>query len=111
MAPKRPKALKWIGDNLPDGRPVAFIQTVEPKDYSEEEVAFLSNDQLTAARHSGLYKEIHEKEPKATKAKAKVLVSHHGKPSPEIEQVDTPIGIDDLEPIDNAGEPATEGEG
>jgi hypothetical protein len=98
MAPKRPKALKWIGDNLPDGRPVAFIQTVEPKDYSEDEVAFLSNDQLTAARHSGLYKEIHEKEPKATKAKAATS-------EPE------PVSDSPGDAPDDAGEPATEGEG
>ena len=100
MAPKRPKALKWIGDNLPDGRPVAFIQTVEPKDYSEDEVVFLSNDQLTAARHSGLYKEIHEKEPKQTKAAPK-----DDAPEPE------PVSDSPGDAPDDAGEPATEGEG
>lgn len=58
MTPKRPKALKWIGDMYGDGRPVQFINDVEPRDYNEEETAQLSQEQLASARHSGLYREV-----------------------------------------------------
>lgn len=67
MTPKRPKELKWIGAGYPDGRPVEFIQIVEPKDHNEEETDALSNEQLAAARHSGLYEEIHDKAGKTAK--------------------------------------------
>jgi hypothetical protein len=96
MTPRRPKALKWIGDNLPDGRPVEFIQTVEPRDHDEDETAALTQEQLSAVRHSGLYREVAFPAAKDTKAKAKQ--------EPEAEPVAEP------EP-DNAGEPAQESEG
>lgn len=69
MTAKRPKELKWIGKNYGDGRPVEFIQTVEPKDHNAEETDALSDDQLAAARHSGLYEEVHDKAGKPAEGK------------------------------------------
>lgn len=80
MPPKRPKALKWTGKHLPDGRPEMFINTVEPRDYDEDETALLNNDQLTDARHSGLYREVHAPEPKRKSVVAKNATTE---PEPE----------------------------
>lgn len=55
MTAKRPKELKWIGKDLPDGRPIYFINDVEPRDYSEEETATLTDEQIAHALSSGLY--------------------------------------------------------
>ena len=59
MTPKRPKELKWIGKELPDGRPIYFVHDVEPRDYTESETAELTQEQLQSARSSGLYREVH----------------------------------------------------
>jgi len=59
MTPKRPKELKWIGKMLPDGRPMYFVNDVEPRDYTEQETDELTQDQLQSARSSGLYREVH----------------------------------------------------
>ena len=66
MTPKRPKELKWIGKELPDGRPVYFVNDLEPRDYTESETNELTQDQLQSARSSGLYREVHGAD-KATK--------------------------------------------
>lgn len=67
MSTKRPKALRWIGDMLPDGRPVAFIQIVEPRDHDEAETAALSDEQIALALHSGLYEAVDGKAAKTAK--------------------------------------------
>lgn len=58
MTVKRPKALKWIGQNYGDGRPVEFINDVEPRDHSPEETDALSIDQISNALKSGLYEPV-----------------------------------------------------
>ncbi len=55
MTTKRPKELKWVGENYGDGRPVYFLNNVEPRDHSEEETAALSDEQINDALKSGLY--------------------------------------------------------
>lgn len=100
MTPKRPKALKWIGENLPDGRPVEFIQTVEPRDHDEDETAALTQEQLSAVRHSGLYREVAF--PTSTTKKATTK-----KAEPET----TPESVQESGLTDNAAESAPESEG
>ena len=77
MTPKRPKELKWIGKNLPDGRPVEFVNDVEPRDYTESETAELTQDQLQSARSSGLYREVHGSD------KAKKVVKNTAEKDPD----------------------------
>ena len=55
MTVKRPKELKWIGETYGDGRPVQFISNVEPRSFSPEETATLTDEQITSALQSGLY--------------------------------------------------------
>ena len=115
MTPKRPKELKWIGKTYGDGRPVEYINDVEPRDYSEEETAQLTQDQLASARRSGLYREVAQPEPKAPAKKASPPNAKKAAPA-EVVTVDTshePATEDTGEtaPVSDAAEPATEGEG
>ena len=90
MPAKRPKALKWIGDNYGDGRPVNFINDVEPRDYTETETAELTNEQLTSARQSGLYREVHgsDKATKVVKNTAEKDPDHHQAPGSDAEEIE-----------------------
>lgn len=99
MTPKRPKALKWTGDNLPDGRPIRFINDVEPRDYDEDETDALTQDQLQSARSSGLYREVPQSESKSKK-----------QPKKKVDAPDEPDETVAVEPADDAAEPAQEGE-
>src|SRR4051812_122827 len=104
MTPKRPKELKWIGKTYGDGRPVEFINDVEPRDYDEAETAELSQDQLASARRSGLYREVAPPEPKKKTAKT----TAKAKPAAVEQPVDHETAGDTP---DTAAEPAPEGEG
>lgn len=101
MTPKRPKELKWIGKMLPDGRPIYFVNDVEPRDYTEQETDALTQDQLQSARSSGLYREIHGAEhgKKVVKNKATKDPDHGqaaGSDAEEVEDVpDDDQGEDD----------------
>lgn len=71
MTSKRPKALKWVGNVFPDGRPERYFEFVPPRDLTEEETDALTHDQLTIIRHSpDLYREVHDTPKKAKKAAA-----------------------------------------
>lgn len=105
MTPKRPKALKWTGTMYGDGRPVEFINDLEPRDYDDAETAQLSQDQLASARRSGLYREVHAPEPKKKAAPKKTVEPADVPQTPE--QDDEPAGASG----DTADEPAQEGEG
>ncbi len=55
MSAKRPKELKWVGETYGDGRPVQFLQDLEPRDYTAAETEVLTDEQVTSALKSGLY--------------------------------------------------------
>jgi hypothetical protein len=104
---KRPKALKWIGPMLPDGRPERYLDDVPPRDLSEDETDALTHEQLAIIRqHHDLYKEVHAPEPKKKSATTKVA---------EPESSSNSAGSTITGTVGNtsspAAEPATESEG
>ena len=102
MTPKRPKSLKWIGAELPDGRPERFLEFVPPRDLTEEETDALDQEQLRIIRqHDDLYKEVHAPEPKRTAAKKAAPTQ------PEAPGTTEPTDTGDEPTI--AAEPANEG--
>lgn len=118
MTPKRPQSLKWIGAELPDGRPERFLEFVPPRDLTEEETDALTQDQLAVIRqHDDLYKEVHAQEPKKSAAKksntkptSNTKPSSNTAPTPPEAPGHTITGVVGETP-DTAAEPATESEG
>ena len=113
MTPKRPKSLKWIGAELPDGRPERYLEFVPARDLTEDETDALTQDQLAVIRHhSDLYKEVHAPEPKKEPATAKVASAKAKVAQPESrpDGAETTIGADTGDEPTAAAEPATEGE-
>ena len=103
MTPKRPKSLKWIGAELPDGRPERYLEFVPARDLTEDETDALTQDQLAVIRHhSDLYKEVHAPEPKKKPARKAAESRPDG--------AERTIGADTGDEPTAAAEPATEGE-
>ena len=106
MTPKRPKTLKWIGNELPDGRPERFLEFVPPRDLTEEETDALTQDQLAIIRqHDDLYKEIHA--PETKKSSSKPPTSSSGGSS---SSSSTPPASSSSNTSSTAADPATEAE-
>lgn len=108
MTPKRPKSLKWIGNELPDGRPERFYDDIPARDLTDEETDALSQEQLTRIRHTDppLYREVHAPEPKKA-AKRTAPKAAESRP----DGAERTIGADTGDEPTPAAEPATEGEG
>ena len=70
MTAKRPKALKWIGNVLPDGRPERHVAEygIPSRDLTEDETDALSLEQIQIARDSGLFEEVSAETKDAVKA-------------------------------------------
>lgn len=69
----RPKALKFVGSLLPDGRPVAHLGNygIPPQSLDEDQTKALSAEQVNLALDSGLYEAVEPAKTAATPAKAK----------------------------------------
>ena len=112
MTPKRPKSLKWVGAELPDGRPERYLEFVPPRDLDEAATDALDQDQLKAIRDSGLYREVAQPEPKKTAAKkaSPKATTPPAATESRPDGAETTIGADTGDEPTPAAEPATEGE-
>jgi hypothetical protein len=104
MTPKRPKSLKWIGEMYPDGRPARFLDFLPPEDIDEARTDELTQDQLKVVRDSGLYREVHPPEKKASKKAAR------SEPATAPEPADTTDDSNAAETPATDGGDAAEGE-
>lgn len=106
MTQKRPKTLKWVGNMFPDGRPEWYFDWLPIRDLTEAETDVLTQDQLTAIRHSDLYREVHDKPARTIKSNTSTTIT-----TPHKFQV--PGDTTENEPADEpdtAATPATESE-
>ena len=104
MTPKRPKSLKWVGNELPDGRPERYLEFVPARDLTEDETDALTQEQLAVVRHHpDLYREVHAPEPKKKTAPKTAAESRP-------DGAETTNGADVPSEPTPAAEPATEGE-
>lgn len=122
MTPKRPRSLKWIGEQYPDGRPARYLDFVPARDLDEEETDALSQEQLSSIRASDLYREVHEPDSRKPKARSdsnkrgvqpRTALAADARPPQSVSHADDPHATEPepaADDADTAAEPATESE-
>jgi hypothetical protein len=123
MTPKRPKSLKWIGEQYPDGRPAQYLDFLRPEDIDEDKTAELTQEQLAIIRqHPDLYREVHEPESRKPKARSdsnkrgvqpRTALAADARPPQSVSHTDDPHATEPepaADDADTAAKPATESE-
>jgi len=59
-APAKVTGLVWVGERLPDGRPVQWIDGIPARDLGPADLATLTDEQIERALASGLYRRAKE---------------------------------------------------